>query len=280
MIRSLLAVLAIMTLGVVPAFAAEFNHPTHLTYVADSPCSTCHVEGAETIVPDTKVCLECHDQAFVDDVKLPGLKTHGPVWALNHRPAAKGETYDCAACHQQDFCLECHKSGFADEQGAFSNNMINVHRSDFHVTHPIAARTDPQLCASCHENRFCVECHENFAPADLAVSSHRRGWSDITVSGTPHARYAEQLKNDPSGQFCLTCHPNSVLPSHDWTNTHAREARKNLATCQACHPEGDVCLKCHSKKSGLRANPHPDDWDDIMVRLDKASGGKTCRKCH
>ncbi|MFO7750385.1 MAG: iron-containing alcohol dehydrogenase, partial [Desulfobacteraceae bacterium] len=70
------------------------------------------------------------------------VKTHGPVWALNHRSEAKGNAVDCAACHEQDYCLECHKSGFADEQGSFSNNMINVHSSDFHVTHPLSARTD------------------------------------------------------------------------------------------------------------------------------------------
>jgi len=272
MIRSLLAVLAIVTLGAVPALAAEFDHAAHLSYVADSPCSACHAEGAGSIVPETKVCLECHEQAFVDAVELPGTKTHGPVWALNHRPAAKGDTYDCAACHEQDFCLECHKSGFADEQGAFSNSMANVHLDDFQVSHPIAARTDPQLCSSCHENRYCVDCHDDFAPADLAIMSHRRGWSDLTVSGAPHSTYNESQ--------CQICHPDSVLPSHAWTSSHAREARKNLATCQACHPEGNVCLKCHSARTGLRVNPHPDDWDDIKGRLDRASDSRTCRKCH
>jgi len=271
MIRSLLAMLAIATLGVVPVLAAEFDHADHSTYVVDTPCTTCHVEGAGSIVPETKVCLGCHDQAFVADVKLPGTKTHGPVWALNHRPAAKGDAYDCASCHEQDFCLECHKSGFADEQGAFSNSMTNVHRSDFQVSHPIAARTDPQLCSSCHENRFCVDCHDDFAPADLALSSHRRGFRDGTLDGR-HVLFNESQ--------CETCHPNSVLPSHEWSSSHAREARKNLATCQACHPEGNICLKCHSASSGLGANPHPADWNDISGRLEKASGGRTCRRCH
>ncbi|BCR05995.1 c-type cytochrome [Desulfuromonas versatilis] len=272
MIRSLLAALVICILGAVPALGADFDHAAHLTYLPDEPCTTCHREDAKTIQPDQAVCLDCHDEAFVKEVKLPGLKTHGPVWPLNHRPFAKGNTYDCYACHQQFDCLECHKSGFADEQGAFSNNMINVHRSDFHVTHPIAARTDPQLCSSCHENRFCLDCHDNFAPEDLSVVSHRRGFRNITVSGTPHEQFNESQ--------CQICHPNSVLPTHEWSSQHAREARKNLATCQACHPEGDVCLRCHSARSGLRVNPHPSDWDDIKGRLDRASDSRTCRKCH
>ncbi|GAB6083022.1 hypothetical protein JCM30471_19360 [Desulfuromonas carbonis] len=273
MIRSLLAILALATLWAAPALGAPFDHATHLTYLDDAACATCHVEGAEAIKPAETVCLECHEKAFVEEVTFPGLKTHGPVWAFNHRPAAKNGAIDCSACHQQDFCLECHSdAGRADEMGAFGNAMVNVHRSDFHVTHPIAARTDPQLCSSCHEQNFCRECHEQFAPADLALDSHRRSWSDLTVSGTPHETFP--------ANSCQTCHPNSVLPSHEWSSRHSREARKNLATCQACHPDGDICLKCHSAKSGLMVNPHPKDFSDFSGRLDRASGGKTCRKCH
>ena len=46
-----------------------------------------------------------------------------------------------------------------DEMGELGNAMVNVHRSDFHVTHPIAARSDPQRCSSCHEPGFCQDCH-------------------------------------------------------------------------------------------------------------------------
>ncbi len=274
MIRNLLFIVAMMILGAVPAFAQDFKHTEHLKQVPEALCSACHVEGAKSIVPDKKVCLECHDQEEVDQVKFPGLKTHGPVWALNHRPFAKGNTYDCSACHQQSYCLDCHKAGFADEQGDFGNKMINVHRSDFHVSHPIAARTDPQLCSSCHENKFCKDCHDDFAPADLAILSHRRGWSNIRTSpsGPAHSQF------DVSQ--CQGCHPGSVLITRDWSSSHSREARKNLVTCQSCHPEGDICLTCHSAKTGLRVNPHPRDWDDIKDRLDRASKGRTCRKCH
>jgi hypothetical protein len=272
MIRSLLAMTALLSLWVAPAFAVQFDHTAHLSYIEDSPCTTCHVAGAEAIKPEDKACLECHEADFVDQVTFLGLATHGPTWSLEHRGAAKGNSTDCAACHEQNFCLECHTdAGRADEMGDLGNAMMNVHRSDFHITHPIAARTDPQLCASCHENKFCTECHDQFAPGDLAVLSHRRGFTDGTLGGA-HAGFNETQ--------CQTCHPNSVLPAHTWSTQHAREARKNLATCQACHPQGDVCLKCHSGKSGLGVNPHPKDWDDIKSRLDSASDGRTCRKCH
>lgn len=260
-----------LLLIVMPAKAVEFDHAVHLEVEGATICAICHLEDADNIKPAGQVCQECHEQDFVTQVVFPGLKTHGQLWAMNHRPYAKNKTIDCQACHQQADCLDCHKAGFADEMGSFTNNMVNVHRSDFHVTHPIAARTDPQLCSSCHEPKFCSDCHNDFAPADLAILSHRRGWSNGTLGGA-HAFFDETQ--------CQGCHTDSVLPSHDWSNRHAREARKNLVTCQACHPEGDVCMTCHSAVSGLRVNPHPSDWDSIKDNINKASGGSTCRKCH
>jgi len=273
MMRGFWMAIVLLAALAVPAMAVQFPHNEHLQYV-DNDCSVCHVADAKDIRPSTEVCLNCHEQKMIDGVTFEGLRTHGPTWSLTHRQAAKSRAYDCSACHKQEFCLECHKAGFADEQGHFGNSLTNVHRSDFQVSHPIAARTDPQLCTSCHENKFCVDCHNSFRRQDLAGVSHRRSWSDLATG--PNLLTHENFSTDS----CQTCHPDSVLPTHDWSAGHAREARKNLATCASCHPEGDVCLKCHSAVSGLRVNPHPKDWGDIDNRLQKASGDRTCRKCH
>lgn len=255
-----------------PAMAVQFNHDEHQTYLEEGQtCTVCHIPDAGMIVPAKADCLECHEEDFYAGVTFPGTSTHGPVWAMNHRGPAKSGVIDCSACHEQKYCLDCHKAGSADEMGEIGNNMINVHRSEFSVTHPIAARTDQQLCSSCHEKKFCNDCHDRFAPEDLAILSHRKGWSEGTLGGL-HASY--------SVLQCQGCHTDSVLPVHEWSNSHAREARKNLATCQACHPEGDVCLTCHSAKTGLGINPHPKDWGDMKDRLQDAGDNRTCRKCH
>jgi len=255
------------------ALALQFNHDTHLGFMDVEPaCFHCHTEAAKTVVPAKEACLKCHDEDFYAQITFPGIRTHGPLWAMNHRAPVKSRSIECSACHEQAYCLECHKAGFADEMGELGNNMVNVHRSEFRVTHPIPARTDPQLCSSCHESRFCSDCHSRFAPQDLAIASHRKGWSLLEVVGTPHEDFTEDM--------CQQCHPNSVLPAHQWSSSHAREARKNLVTCQACHPEGDICLTCHSAKTGLRVNPHPKDWDNMKNRLRDASDNRTCRKCH
>nr|WP_320114086.1 cytochrome c3 family protein [uncultured Desulfuromonas sp.] len=256
------------------AWATTFDHDEHVAILEGEDCSTCHVADAQSIIPDVAICLECHEATMVEDVTFPGLKTHDVTWSLSHRAAAKSTSMDCAACHQQNDCLECHSAGFADEMGDFGNSMTNVHRSDFHVSHPIAARTNPQLCTSCHESSFCSDCHNDFRRGSLTGISHQRSFSSLTVgpTGPAHENFSESQ--------CQTCHVDSILPSHEWTSGHAREARKNLVTCQACHPEGDVCIKCHSARSGLGINPHPKDWDDIDGRMLRASDGRTCRKCH
>jgi hypothetical protein len=288
MIRKVLLVLVVLVAGVALAWAAGFDHRAHLKeYAPDTPCATCHVAGAVSIVPDMAVCLECHAKDDVAGVVLPQPKTHGPVWALNHKAEAKGGAIDCSACHEQSDCLDCHKAGFADEMGSFSNNMINVHSSDFHVTHPLAARTDQRLCASCHEPEYCSSCHEEwrFRTGNIGSPSHRRtfdlGFEDADFDSI-HQPLLNSKVEDASLQ-CDSCHlQSSVAPDfHDWSIGHAREARRSLASCQACHPDGGTCLKCHSARSGaIGVNPPGDDWDDIKGNLKKASNGKTCRKCH
>ncbi|MBE0599631.1 MAG: cytochrome C [Desulfuromonadales bacterium] len=267
--KRVLFLFSLMVLGVAAAAAVTFDHSAHLGYVDDGACASCHLAGAKSIVPDNKVCLDCHDQDFMKGVKMPGLKTHGPVWALNHRPYAKMNDFDCAACHQQVDCLKCHASRPADEFGQWGNNMINVHRSDFHITHPLAARTDQKLCASCHEARFCSDCHNDFRLGRASGPSHQRTFGLRAASdfhgGTPVGR-------------CDDCHTETVAPNfHEWTLAHAREARKNLATCQSCHPGGDTCLKCHTS-GGF--NPHGKSWGDRAGRLQDASKSKSCKKCH
>jgi hypothetical protein len=281
MTRKLILSLVLLVAGATLAWGMRFDHRAHLEeYVPGTSCDACHLPDAPSIVPDKKVCLDCHDQDYADMTSLGRIKTHGAVWALNHRSEAKSGAMDCAACHQQSFCLDCHKSGFADEQGDFGNSMINVHKSDFHVTHPIAARGNQQLCASCHEPSFCSDCHTDFRGRTGRASgpSHARTFG-LGLNGNVDAIHAGM---DASFN-CDACHlQGMVVPSfHDWSVGHAREARRSLATCQACHPQGDMCLNCHSAKGGAGGfNPHGKKWSDRAGRLNDASNGKTCRICH
>ena len=282
MTRKIVLTWVILIFGVNLVWAVEFSHRDHLEeYVPGTSCDTCHLEDAPSIVPDKKICLDCHGEEITDAVNLKLPKTHGPVWSLNHRTEAQSRSIDCASCHAQKYCLECHKAGFADEMGEFGNNMVNVHRDDFQVSHPIAARTDQNLCVACHESGFCNDCHDawRFQTANIGSPSHRRSFGlgfDNADINQIHAGISNTLQ-------CDACHlQSSIAPDfHSWSIGHAREARKSLITCQACHPDGDTCLNCHSAKGGVVGfNPHPKDWNDFKNRLDRASNGRTCRKCH
>lgn len=262
--------------------AARFDHRAHLEeYIPGTSCVTCHLPGAQVIVPERKVCLECHDEGLAKSAELPSTRTHGPAWALNHRNEAKGSAIDCSACHEQADCLECHKAGFADEQGSFGNSMTNVHRSDFQITHPLAARSNAQQCSSCHETRFCSECHDGFRSRTGRAGgpSHRRAF-DLIPSDDP-VRF-NQIHQGVTATDCDGCHTNSTPPDfHTWKTGHGREARRSLATCQTCHPDGETCVRCHSAMEGAgQVNPHGEGWNGRMGRLKDASNGRTCRKCH
>ena len=266
--RIILFTLLFLLPGFMAARAAEvtFDHGLHLEEYEED-CATCHQAGDLDIVPAKERCEECHEKDFVKSVTIPARTTHDSFWYRDHGPYAKETDRNCESCHDDRSCLDCHKAGFADEQG-----KLNVHRSDFRVTHPLLARADNRSCTVCHEVEFCLDCHEDFAPEDLAFVSHRRGFRDISAGLVIHDTFG------PSD--CQTCHVDSVLPSHDWTDGHAREARRSLPTCQSCHPDGEVCLTCHSAREGLIVNPHPENWDEIKDNLNGAGGGRTCRRCH
>lgn len=261
------------------AFAINFPHDLHVEDYAGGDCFSCHSPADRKIFPDLAKCKECHEQDFISKVTFVGLRTHSVTWSLNHGPEAGRDQGKCLICHKGGGgpigCAECHSTLSPSEAGTTSRGMLNVHRSEFRITHPLTARTNEKLCASCHKPSFCSDCHSSYQPEKLANLSHRRSWSSKETGRGPHSI--------ETGAACVDCHgPNVILPTkHEWTTSHAREARRNLASCQACHPDGDVCLKCHSAKSGIRMNPHPKRWAGTASgRLESASGGKTCAKCH
>lgn len=221
---------------------------------------------------EIKDCNSCHQSSGV-------TQNHGSMWIKDHRLYKEKLPNNCADCHQQSFCLDCHTGGGIDRDLHASTSgadyMPKSHRTDFREIHPIKAADDPKSCYRCHDaRRFCNECHSKVNVNELMPESHRKQFSDIKLSaiGPKHAIFNV---ND-----CQTCHKKGALPTSMWSAGHAREARKNLATCQTCHPEGDVCMKCHSAKTGLMVNPHPRSWDRMKGRLERAGNNRTCVKCH
>ena len=214
-------------------------------------------------------CRSCH--------KAEGIApNHDADWGRGHRLLASKPVKNCAQCHDQAWCLDCHAGGGTDVAPGLANAGKNFvprsHRSDFREIHPLKALDNPNSCVRCHESRFCTECHSRYKPTSLQFQSHRRQFQEIKLSavGPKH-----EIFN--AGQ-CQTCHPSGMIPSHHWSAEHAAEARRNLQSCQTCHNDGDVCMKCHSARTGLKVNPHPRGWNASSLKAKSSS--RTCAKCH
>ncbi|GLI37131.1 cytochrome C [Geobacter hydrogenophilus] len=199
-----------------------------------------HKEYASTPLAD---CNSCHKGEGV-------APNHDADWLRGHRVLASKAGNNCYQCHTQQFCLDCHKGGGIDANLSTRNYQRDYvpksHRTDFINIHPIKALDNPQSCNRCHEPSYCNQCHSRFPKGSLRIKSHLR-------SGTTQ--------------------------SYIWNSEHATEARRNLQSCQTCHPDGDVCIKCHatSGKGGSGINPHPRNFKggNIIDRSDRS-----CRKCH
>jgi hypothetical protein len=228
-----------------------------------------------------KDCNECHKEQGIPlthDNDWAGKHHQDTNWMGEHRALAGKAGKNCADCHDQSFCLECHAGGGVDVELRKMNYKRDYvpksHRSDWLELHPLKALDNPQTCTRCHQQKYCADCHSKFRATDLQFLSHRRQFSDIKLSsvGPNHSIF--------NTSQCQTCHPGGIVPTHTWSGEHAREARRNLQACQTCHSDGDVCLTCHSARTGLRVSPHPRNWDSIKNNFRDRSSGRSCIRCH
>ena len=102
-------------------------------------------------------CRDCHGGSGVAD-------NHGAFFMNEHKYLARKASSNCADCHQQSYCLDCHKGGGleADFQKSLSRRgeyMPKTHRSDFISIHAVKAADNPRDCYRCHESNFCSDCH-------------------------------------------------------------------------------------------------------------------------
>lgn len=135
-------------------------------------------------------------------------ESHSANFAYTHGIALHTDEADCASCHTETFCTDCHVGLTAP---------IAIHPPGFLSLHGPEALARANDCASCHTTtRFCAECHQQ---SDLT-----------TVPGSA----------PPPG---FQAHPPDWLDATSaWS--HGPEARANLLSCMSCH-SGTDCADCH-----------------------------------
>ena len=260
----------------IPPPPLKFDHSAHRA----APCESCHGDlrnvalATAQHLPTMAACLRCHtdgtSERHCTDCHLAGrgglLETHfahgtlvpvhdglgdahGPDFATHHAQEARQVGATCTACHDRSECVACHQ-GVA--------KPTDFHPGNYVLTHAIDARRGKPDCSACHRAQsFCVGCHER--------------------EGIGLRSDTQYTTVDPQRAF----HPPGWASEGAGPNLHAREARRNIASCASCHRE-DSCVRCHSAQPGaLRASPHPPGWrGSARCRALDRGNRRMCLRCH
>ena len=214
-------------------------------------CSRCHNNADATapiiasaadeplLIPATNQCEACHTTLaglHPENHRVPNfIQEHGK-FAMN------GEAdRECAVCHSQSFCQECHTAtndvphmATADEfylVGSPRGEKIDdehqltvqkVHSLTYRYTHGFDARAKSTRCETCHEpETFCTPCHHN-------------GYDANGVAIVPQSHQLAGFATIGGGKAM---------------NRHGKLAVMDIESCVTCHnvEGGDpVCARCHS----------------------------------
>ncbi len=249
---------------------------------ADATCADCHEQAktfsanphgrAKCDVPGDAACVSCHGDGK-KHMEEGGDKQY--IRGLHGRAGANV----CLTCH--DVTTE-HESFRDGAHGATETvNCLSCH--SIHSPAPKAAhllaKTDPTLCASCHQGQAA-------SLRDKPYKHHLdRGGLGCVSCHDPHGRKGEgMLKLGRGGDGpCVTCHTEKRGP---FVFEHVGPT---VGGCLSCHtPHGSpnpkqlirsnvnqLCLECHSQLGGsfLGSRP-PATHNQNLARW------RNCTTCH
>jgi hypothetical protein len=213
-----------------------------------SDCLSCHEHGEQYAVTQ---CKGCHENLAAYALKPVSDFSHQGNYIEHHAGDARSSAEQCAQCHDQTFCSDCHAKTVATRiEAKFPEKVAAqfIHSNDFLARHSIEQAADSASCQRCHGRSFCDSCHQAQHLTTLALNPrdpHPVGWS---------------------------------LPGS--ANFHGQEARRDIGSCAACHDQGaqSNCVTCH-KVGGIGGNPHPASWLGRHDQKEIANNGM-CRICH
>ena len=278
----------------------KFDHSFHLNK-EKLQCTTCHkgifdvayAEDAPNGFPNMETCYSCHNNTkaapttcttcHITTANLIPQSHKSESFISTHKFAARELNSNCAMCHDDASCEDCHAAttmikpgytpsdknpaqGFAPYSPSSSSNgvkqqkLTRVHSLDYRFTHGIDAMGKTAECQSCHQlNTFCTTCHQSKtgenALGGIAPFSHLK--SNFMIIGV----------GSGGGE-------------------HAKLARRDIESCAACHDVqgGDpVCIKCHTDPDGIQGtNPktHPANYMKDVHGDWHNSDGSICFNCH
>lgn len=228
--------------SVLPSRDLVFSHEHHVGRCAIA-CESCHGgvstdEGAPDIrYPDMASCMQCHGTGKVSNECSTCHRDFSRLVPGNHLASGFGKEHDqpvrvgllevqCADCHNEGFCQECHSGDQLRRFGGARSLMTApgartplkdspdalrlqaAHDLNYRFTHAVDARSRASECATCHESRtFCAECHESGGLLDglrVKPQSHFEAGFVTIGAGTGGGRHAEMGRRDI--ESCVSCH--------------------------------------------------------------------------
>ncbi len=250
------------------AYQIHFDHQRHLQMRGiRGQCVPCHsgvVRQESSLFPPMDRCFECHEHQQQFDrgqcgpchdaleVKQLVPRTfvrHDRSFLTLHGSEAQRQPRVCQSCHSQQQCDDCHdmtQTSLVEQRHPEAFERQWTHPADFISRHALEARSQPGRCLTCHKPQTCDGCHLERGVSGIGIdarSPHPPGW----VGGNPASR-----------------------------DFHGRAARRDLASCAACHDHGPAtnCIDCH-RVGGSGGNPHPrGNWTS------RSSSAEMCRYCH
>lgn len=226
----------------------------------------------------TDECLACHDtvhaEKFKASVHAPFDCTgcHADINTVPHDPAPK--KVDCASCHSdavEAWNHSLHAKAAASGKGK-GPQCTDCHGSA-HEIRPLQRAQIPQLCSSCHAQKFVMQ--KAGLSAQPAISYQEsvhgkavaKGSTRAAVCTDCHDSHNVRPANDPQsgifkfnvGRTCGQCHAAIAGQYHDSVHGKAL-ARGNGST--------PVCTDCHGIHS-------------IAAAADPSKGPRaSCARCH
>ena len=262
-----LVLLWIAALGVVATSAsAPGGAPAKKGVAAPAPAGQPQAQAGDYVGQDT--CLTCHDDR----------NYKGTAHALVSNPRSPVATHGCESCHgpgkahvdgggdktkivnlkmlspqrASETCATCHDrakhalwaGSQHDQRGVSCLTCHSVHSS----TGPkqIKAKTEPELCATCHRNivnklnRFnhmpvregkmqCSSCHNPHGATNVKLLKNGTTVDEACASCHAEKRGPYLWEHAPVANACVTCH------DPHGSNNERMLAAKVPFLCQRCH---------------------------------------------
>jgi nitrate/TMAO reductase-like tetraheme cytochrome c subunit len=238
----------------------EFETKTHPEFVATQieKCEMCHKQS------ETFFCDSCHHGSQVDWEYDPQV-----AWQTQHATTVveKGVAPCTAACHEAQFCVDCHTSL---QPVPTSHRAADWLHKDLTVTkypstpaaasaaHALSARKSMDSCDVCHgpggiQAAFCTGCHGMEIPhPDTFKTNHVSGRNTPALCSNCH-RQAE---------LCSDCHHEGAQNGVPWARQHpVTVAATGAQPCfEQCHENKQFCVDCHVSLNALPTSHTAADW--------------------